>query len=208
MSLCCFYIDFVIKTQLQPALDRIEAIDKSDAETSITAAAAAKQAAAAARQEVNKAFDFALGQVGTAINANTLWRKYLDFLKSAPAGTLYEQQARRESLRAAYQRAAGVAMHSMDELWVEYTEFEKAEATQAQEWQTIVKAHQTTYTTALEAFKEKQAVWSKITLDLLARPPQYRESRSAEAARTKQARIDEQVGRPLCRCAVGVRVPP
>jgi cleavage stimulation factor subunit 3 len=76
---------------------------------------------------INQSFSFALDTIGMDKDAGKLWQEYIGFLKSGPGtvgGSKWEDGAKADTLRAAYQRAIAVPTEAVTQIWREYDTFE------------------------------------------------------------------------------------
>ena len=76
---------------------------------------------------INQAFSFALETIGMDKDSGKLWQDYIGFLKTGPGivgGSDWQDRAKVDSLRAAYQKAIAVPTDSVTQIWREYDTFE------------------------------------------------------------------------------------
>lgn len=76
---------------------------------------------------INDAFNFALKTVGMDKDSGKLWQDYVEFLKTGPGtvgGTGWQDGAKVDTLREAYQKAIAVPTSATTTLWKEYDTFE------------------------------------------------------------------------------------
>ncbi|KAL2393231.1 mRNA 3'-end-processing protein rna14 [Exophiala dermatitidis] len=76
---------------------------------------------------INDAFSFALKTIGMDKDSGSLWQDYINFLKSGPGtvgGTGWQDGAKVDTLREAYQKAIAVPTTATTVLWKEYDAFE------------------------------------------------------------------------------------
>ncbi|KAK5374757.1 mRNA 3'-end-processing protein rna14 [Exophiala xenobiotica] len=76
---------------------------------------------------INESFSFALKTIGMDKDSGTLWQDYITFLKSGPGtigGTGWQDAAKVDTLREAYQKAIAVPTAATTVLWKEYDSFE------------------------------------------------------------------------------------
>ena len=76
---------------------------------------------------INEVFQFALKTIGIDKDAGKVWQDYIAFLKSGP-GTLgggsWQDGAKADQIRAAYQRALAIPTEAVTQLWRDYDSFE------------------------------------------------------------------------------------
>jgi cleavage stimulation factor subunit 3 len=76
---------------------------------------------------INDVFQFALKTIGIDKDAGKVWQDYITFLKSGP-GTLgggsWQDGAKADQIRSAYQRAIAVPTEAVTQLWRDYDSFE------------------------------------------------------------------------------------
>jgi len=76
---------------------------------------------------INEAFSFALKTIGMDKDSGSLWQEYINFLKAGPGtvgGTGWQDAAKVDTLREAYQKAIAVPTAATTVLWKEYDAFE------------------------------------------------------------------------------------
>ncbi|EXJ86434.1 hypothetical protein A1O3_03385 [Capronia epimyces CBS 606.96] len=76
---------------------------------------------------INDAFSFALKTIGMDKDSGSLWQDYIHFLKTGPGtvgGTGWQDGAKVDTLREAYQKAIAVPTAATTTLWKEYDAFE------------------------------------------------------------------------------------
>jgi cleavage stimulation factor subunit 3 len=76
---------------------------------------------------INDSFSFALKTIGMDKDSGHLWQDYINFLKTGPGtvgGTGWQDGAKVDTLRAAYQKAIAVPTSATTILWKEYDAFE------------------------------------------------------------------------------------
>ena len=76
---------------------------------------------------INDAFLFALKTIGMDKDSGLLWQDYINFLKTGPGsvgGSGWQDGAKVDTLRTAYQRAIAVPTAATTSLWKEYDTFE------------------------------------------------------------------------------------
>lgn len=77
-----------------------------------------------ARTNIIKAFEFYLDHVGIDRESGNVWFEYLDFIKSKPATTTWEEQQKNDLTRKIYRKAIGIPLNNLSILWTAYTNFE------------------------------------------------------------------------------------
>lgn len=76
---------------------------------------------------ITSAFSFCLEKVGIDKDSGHLWQEYIDFLKAGPGtigGSTWEDKAKVDTLREAYQKALCIPTSALLSLWKEYDAFE------------------------------------------------------------------------------------
>ncbi|KAL5508671.1 RNA14 [Sanghuangporus vaninii] len=76
------------------------------------------------RDTVAKAYDFALQHVGQDKDSADIWAEYIQFVKSGPASSTWEEQQKMDQLRKIYQRAVQIPLENVETLWKDYEAFE------------------------------------------------------------------------------------
>lgn len=79
---------------------------------------------AEARNNIIKAFEFYLDHVGIDRESGNVWFEYLDFIKSRPATTTWEEQQKNDLTRKIYKKAISIPLNNLSILWTAYTNFE------------------------------------------------------------------------------------
>jgi cleavage stimulation factor subunit 3 len=72
------------------------------------------------KEEIEKAFEFALDKVGLDINSTPIWLDYLKFIKNQPVSNAFDQSKMMTKLRSLYQRCISNCMNGIDHIWHEY----------------------------------------------------------------------------------------
>ncbi|TFK53338.1 Suf-domain-containing protein [Heliocybe sulcata] len=78
----------------------------------------------ATRDEVQKAYEFALKTVGQDKDSGEIWNDYIQFIKSREISTTWEEQQKMDALRKIYHRAIPIPLENLDKLWADYEAFE------------------------------------------------------------------------------------
>ena len=76
---------------------------------------------------VERSFSFAIDNIGLDKDAGRLWQDYIAFLKTGPGtvgGTGWQDGAKVDKLREAYQKAIAVPTDAVTQLWRDYDAFE------------------------------------------------------------------------------------
>jgi cleavage stimulation factor subunit 3 len=76
------------------------------------------------RATIAQAYEFVLSHVGVDPKAGAIWLEYLQFIKSAPTNSQWEEQQQQDQLRRTYQRAVATPLSNVEQLWREYDLFE------------------------------------------------------------------------------------
>lgn len=80
-----------------------------------------------ARKIVTEAYEFVLHNVGIDKDSGSLWKDYIQFIRSGPeqiGGTTWQDQQKMDTLRRVYQRAVCIPTSVVIPLWNEYETFE------------------------------------------------------------------------------------
>ena len=117
------------------------------------------------REKTIAAFDLAVSQAGFAVNNQTLWKEYLDFVKSwvVPGSTdhaLAQQQMMQ--LRSVYKRLVVLPMTGLDQFWQEYEAFEKSQSEALAA--ALIQELQPKYQHARNVYLERNRVYSTTEL--------------------------------------------
>ncbi|EGC34447.1 hypothetical protein DICPUDRAFT_153358 [Dictyostelium purpureum] len=121
------------------------------------------------REEIIKAFEFALESVGMDISSTSIWTDYIAFLKEEKATTPFEEGQKMTGIRKLYQRAIENPMHDLDNIYKEYEVYENSIN------KTLAKAlladHQNRYQHARNVYRDRKALLEGILRNMLAKPP-------------------------------------
>ena len=79
-----------------------------------------------ARSVISQAYEFVLQHVGIDVTAGQIWSDYINFLKTAPATSTWEEQQKNDLVRKTYQRAVVTPLNNIEILWREYNAFENS----------------------------------------------------------------------------------
>ncbi|KZV73632.1 Suf-domain-containing protein [Peniophora sp. CONT] len=79
---------------------------------------------AQARENVRKAFEFALNHIGHDKEAGDIWVDYIRFIQQGETPTTRDEQTKMDQLRKVYQRAVQIPLENVEQLWQEYERFE------------------------------------------------------------------------------------
>lgn len=77
-----------------------------------------------ARNTIMQAYKFALDHIGIDRDSGPIWAQYIDFLKSKPTQTTWEQQQKMDLIRKAYREAICIPLSNVESLWHGYNAFE------------------------------------------------------------------------------------
>lgn len=123
------------------------------------------------RKEFESDFEKAIENVGYAVDADEVWRDYVNFIREWPDATNVEKDRRRAALRKLYQRALCVPMDCLDVMWKEYEHLEKTAGESLALAEKILPEFNEKYLHAKAIYKERQRFSSKINFYRLAVPP-------------------------------------
>lgn len=79
-----------------------------------------------ARSVISQAYEFVLAHVGIDLKSGSIWADYIQFLKSSPTTSTWEEQQKNDSLRKTFQRAVVIPLNNVEQLWREYDAFENS----------------------------------------------------------------------------------
>ncbi|KAN0042314.1 hypothetical protein ACTFIV_004877 [Dictyostelium citrinum] len=121
------------------------------------------------REEIIKAFEFALESIGMDISSTSIWTDYIQFLKDEKATTQFEEGQKMTAIRKLYQRAIENPMHDLDNIYKEYEVYENSIN------KTLAKAllsdHQGKYQHARNVYRDRKSLLEGILRNMLAKPP-------------------------------------
>lgn len=109
-----------------------------------------------------KAFDFSLNYVGEDITSGPVWLEYIKFLKSLQGNHIV-------SLRKAYQKAIATPNHYMDQLWIDYQNFERSINKDLAK--VLLSEYSQKFNTAKAIYWERKKLAGEIDWGMLAVPP-------------------------------------
>jgi cleavage stimulation factor subunit 3 len=121
------------------------------------------------KDEIVRAFEFALSHVGFDIASTQIWQDYLNLLKQQKTTSQFEEGQKIDALRKLYQRAIENPMHNLESVWKEYDAFENglhkiiAKA--------VLTEHGPKYMSARAVYRERKNHMEGISRNVLARPP-------------------------------------
>lgn len=143
------------------------------------------------RAEATEAYEFALKHLGLDIQANNLWADYIEFLKEWEPRNVQEENAKRDQLRSAYQRAVQTPMYNLDNFWKEYENFENSlNKTLAKG---LLSEYQSLYSAARAEFRARRNRREGLLLNVLACPPS---PKAEEQVRLWRKYIDGEKSNP------------
>ena len=123
----------------------------------------------AARDEVRKAFEFALDHMGMDISSTQIWQDFLTFLRAEKATNPFEEGNKMTAIRKLFQRATENPMHNLEAIWKDYDVFENSLS------KILAKALLTEqspkYMGARVVYRERKLLMEGILRNMLARPP-------------------------------------
>ncbi|KYQ88973.1 cleavage stimulation factor subunit 3 [Tieghemostelium lacteum] len=121
------------------------------------------------REEIIKAFEFALEFVGMDISSTQIWMEYLNFLKEEKTNNTFEEGQKMTNLRKLYQRAVENPMHDLDIIWKEYDQFENSINKVLAK--SLLQEHHQKYQHAKSVYRERKSLLEGILRNMLAKPP-------------------------------------
>src|SRR5690606_31464651 len=113
-------------------------------------------------QAVVDAFEFAIENVGMAIDADVLWSAYIQFISNWPDA----DSGKVVALRKAFQRAVTVPCNGIDALWSDYETFERR--TSEQLAASMIPDFQPKYQAAKAVYRDRKRLYSAVDLNELA----------------------------------------
>lgn len=78
------------------------------------------------RSTITQAYEFVINTIGVDILSGPIWSEFVDFLRSGPANSTWEQQQKLDHVRRIYQRAITTPIHNIEKLWRDYDAFENS----------------------------------------------------------------------------------
>lgn len=136
----------------------------------------------AARKQVVDAYEYAIDNVGNAINAQGLYKDFVEFQKTGDESNEFAASQKLQDIRRAYQLAIIRPHHGLDDMWRDYSAFEN-EFSPPQLAQEKIARFQPLYRSAQAVFKELRPLYQDVNLNMTALP-----STSGEREQ-KQARL-------------------
>ncbi|EPX74799.1 mRNA cleavage and polyadenylation specificity factor complex subunit Rna14 [Schizosaccharomyces octosporus yFS286] len=78
------------------------------------------------RSTITQAYEFSLNTIGMDLQSGPIWSDFIDFLRSGPAASTWEQQQKLDAVRRTYQRAVSTPIYNIEKLWRDYDAFENS----------------------------------------------------------------------------------
>lgn len=122
------------------------------------------------QQKMKDNYEFALRYAGFHFRSIKIWREYLDYIHSIPAGSQFEKGEKAEWLRSVYVRAVVIPFHGVEQIWKEYEKFEQT-TNKLKAPQMISEVSQA-HSAAIAVLKERKSYWQGIVQGML--PEHYR----------------------------------
>eukprot|EP00041_Stephanoeca_diplocostata_P017962 m.372340 g.372340 ORF g.372340 m.372340 type:complete len:694 (+) comp20871_c0_seq1:257-2338(+) len=121
------------------------------------------------RDEILKAYQFVVDQVGNDFSSTDIWKDYIEFLKREDPATTYEEGQKITDVRRASQLAVKVPKQSIDHIWRDYSEYEQSvNKTIAKK---VMDDCSKSYMTARRVSRDIEHKFRDINRGQLARPP-------------------------------------
>ncbi|KAF2072691.1 hypothetical protein CYY_005997 [Polysphondylium violaceum] len=121
------------------------------------------------REEIIKAFELALENIGMDISSTPIWTEYIAYLKEEKTNTTFEEGQKMTSIRKLYQRAVENPMHELDAIWKEYDQFENSINKVLAK--SLLTEHYNKYQQARNVYRDRKALLEGILRNMLAKPP-------------------------------------
>ena len=118
---------------------------------------------------VEVAFEKAVENVGTSLDAWALWRAYVDFIRDRKDWPDSGDGRRLAAFRKIYQKAVCIPQDNLDTLWREYEVLEKKAGEHLAE--KVLPEFEGKYSHAKTIFRERRRSCARIDFDRLAVPP-------------------------------------
>ncbi|KAH3758944.1 cleavage stimulation factor subunit 3 [Pelomyxa schiedti] len=122
-----------------------------------------------AREELSKAYEFALQHIGYDIGATLIWLEYLEHLKSEKPTTQREEGNKIVLVRKTYHRALRVPMHGLETVWHDYEAWEGT--FNPMMVNRMTEEHSPSYQAAKATYRDRKALMDGISRNILPRPP-------------------------------------
>ncbi|EPY50921.1 mRNA cleavage and polyadenylation specificity factor complex subunit Rna14 [Schizosaccharomyces cryophilus OY26] len=78
------------------------------------------------RSTITQAYEFSINTIGMDLQSGPIWSDFIDFLRSGPAASTWEQQQKLDAVRRTYQRAVSTPIYNIEKLWRDYDAFENS----------------------------------------------------------------------------------
>jgi len=121
------------------------------------------------RKTYESAFETAIENIGFSLDANIIWRKYIDFVLEWPDAREIDSGKKLTALRDLYQRAVSSPMDHLDSFWREYEEWEMKAGKHLAEQ--LLPEFKRKYQDARNIYKDRKKLFSGIDLTHMAAPP-------------------------------------
>ena len=121
------------------------------------------------KKTYESAFENSIENVGTSIDMNVLWRRYINFVLEWPDMKESDSGRKLTVLRDLYQRAICTPMEALDSFWKEYEEWEmKASKHLADQ---LLPEFKRKYQDARNIYKERKKLHASLDMAYIAPPP-------------------------------------
>ncbi|KAJ7031146.1 Suf-domain-containing protein [Mycena alexandri] len=77
-----------------------------------------------ARENVRKAYEFALKNIGHDRDSGPMWAEYIQFLNAGEGNSAWDASQKMEALRKTYHRCVQIPLDNVESLWSQYEAFE------------------------------------------------------------------------------------
>jgi cleavage stimulation factor subunit 3 len=122
------------------------------------------------RKKIENAYEKAIANIGMAFNSYSIWKEYINFIRSWPEISVGDAGRKLNTLRKIYQFALTIPMEQLDDIWNEYELFEKQINEQ---YEIILQDWNKKFLHAKSIYKERKKFTNLIVFDRFATFPTF-----------------------------------
>ncbi len=124
-----------------------------------------------ARTIISQAYEFVLANVGIDIDSGPTWQEYLQFIKTAPASSSWEEAQKMDNTRRVFQKAVCLPVRNIEGLWKDYDAFENGISKLTA--RKFLGEKSPAYMTARGNLRELQNITANVVRNATPKPPSY-----------------------------------
>eukprot|EP00002_Diphylleia_rotans_P001340 TRINITY_DN1074_c0_g2_i4.p1 TRINITY_DN1074_c0_g2~~TRINITY_DN1074_c0_g2_i4.p1 ORF type:complete len:579 (-),score=105.55 TRINITY_DN1074_c0_g2_i4:2430-4166(-) len=154
------------------------------------------------RDEVIKAYNFALQNVGFDPASGPIWIEYIAYLITLSMSSKHEENRQQDRIKQAFKDAVSTPLNNIEDIWKEVEKYEmRMNKNTARE---ILQERSRPFSVAKTVLRERKSKFDQIDKNLLARPLTC-ESRDYQQYGLWQSLIAYEKGNPLALDSNGLR---